>query len=124
MLTSINRLNLRTDTIVILLGKAELINVINLICYYLHTFIRYKNYPLNAERITSVNSSQRFIQEETICRPKVLYFILEILIKRLLFNGKKGYCFKNLLFTIKKMLDLIQAENILNKHHLLANNSL
>jgi hypothetical protein len=114
---SIDRLNLRTNTIVILLGKIKLVNVTDLICYYLHTFVRYKNYPFNVERITIVNSSQRFIQKETICKPKVLYFTLKILIKGLLPDGKKGYCFKDLPSTVEEMLDLIQAESIFDEHH-------
>jgi hypothetical protein len=121
---SIDRLNLKTDIIVISLSKTELVNVTDLICYYLHTFVRYKNYPLNVERITIVNLSQRLIQEGTICGPRVLYFTLKILTKGLLSDGKKGYCFKDLPSTVKKMLDLIQAESILDEHHLLADDSL
>jgi hypothetical protein len=33
---------------------------------------------------------------------------------------KKGYFFKNLPSTVKGILDLIQAEIILNEHHLLS----
>jgi hypothetical protein len=124
VLTSIDRLNLRTDIIVIWLDKTEPVNVTDLICYYLHTFIRYKSYPLNVERITIINSSQHLIQEGTICRLKVLYFTLKILTKRLISDGKKGYCFKDLPSTVKEMLKLIQAESILDKHHLLADDSL
>jgi hypothetical protein len=64
VVTSIDRLNLRTDTIVISLGKTEPVNVTDLICYYLHTFVRYKNYPLNVERITIVNSSRVLSKKE------------------------------------------------------------
>jgi hypothetical protein len=61
VLTSIDELNLRTDIIVIWLDKTKPVNVTDLICYYLHTFIKYKSYPLNAKKITIVNSSQRLI---------------------------------------------------------------
>jgi hypothetical protein len=78
-----------------------------LIHYYLHTFIKYKSYPLNAERVTIINSSQRLIQEGTICKLKVLYFTLKILTKGLISDDKKRYCFKDLPSTVKKMLKLI-----------------
>jgi hypothetical protein len=56
MLINIDRLNLKTDTIVILLNKTKPINVTDLICYYLHIFVKYKNYLLNTEKITIINS--------------------------------------------------------------------
>jgi hypothetical protein len=107
VLTSIDKLNLRTDTIIISLGKTKSINITNLICYYLHTFIRYKNYPLNAKRITNVNSSKCLIQEGIICKLRVLYFTLEILTKELISNSKKGYCFNDLPFIVEEILNLI-----------------
>jgi hypothetical protein len=54
MLISIDKLNLRTNNIIIWLNKTKSINIKDLIHYYLHTFIRYKNYPFNAKRITII----------------------------------------------------------------------